>query len=323
MGQGAATARGGLRRPSRQPRPRASRLPAPTARPSRPSRSPPRRAGTRARAPSPSLLWRAPATEPRGAPADAPTDGQGGGQVLSPVVRRLLAEHDLDPSQIRGTGAGDRITRADVLAVIDARSGAGDAPARPAPAAPTTAPPPAAPAAPTPPPSRPPVATAPTGDARRSDPLLQHPPADGRAHGPVEGHLGPHPGGRRGRLRSGRPGATGRARAVQDPGGHLAHVPPVRRPGDDRGSAGPSPPQRVGGRRRSGRPPRRAPRDRRGSRLGGPDRARSSTMPTASGCPLWRGRLPTSPAGRASASSAPTTSRAERSRSPTRAPSGR
>jgi 2-oxoglutarate dehydrogenase E2 component (dihydrolipoamide succinyltransferase) len=43
----------------------------------------------------------------------------GGGKVLSPVVRKLIAEHDLDPGQIEGTGQGGRITRADVLSVID------------------------------------------------------------------------------------------------------------------------------------------------------------------------------------------------------------
>jgi len=46
-------------------------------------------------------------------------DGQGSGKVLSPVVRKLIAEHDLDPDQIEGTGQGGRITRADVLSVID------------------------------------------------------------------------------------------------------------------------------------------------------------------------------------------------------------
>ncbi len=48
----------------------------------------------------------------------AQSDG-GGGKVLSPVVRKLIAEHDLDPDSIEGTGQGGRITRADVLAVID------------------------------------------------------------------------------------------------------------------------------------------------------------------------------------------------------------
>jgi pyruvate dehydrogenase E2 component (dihydrolipoamide acetyltransferase) len=40
-------------------------------------------------------------------------------RVLSPVVRKLLAEHALDPAAIRGTGLEGRITRADVEAVID------------------------------------------------------------------------------------------------------------------------------------------------------------------------------------------------------------
>lgn len=34
---------------------------------------------------------------------------------LSPVVRRLLAEHGLSASEVVGTGRGDRVTRADVL----------------------------------------------------------------------------------------------------------------------------------------------------------------------------------------------------------------
>jgi pyruvate dehydrogenase E2 component (dihydrolipoamide acetyltransferase) len=75
--------------------------------------------------------------------------GDGGGRVLSPVVRRLIAEHDLDPSEISGTGAGGRITRSDVLDLIDRRSAGGDAAAA-TPAASTTAPanPPAIPSAP-------------------------------------------------------------------------------------------------------------------------------------------------------------------------------
>src|SRR4051794_38510075 len=43
------------------------------------------------------------------ASASASTDGASGGgagKVLSPVVRRLIAEHDLDPDTIEGTGAG-------------------------------------------------------------------------------------------------------------------------------------------------------------------------------------------------------------------------
>lgn len=39
--------------------------------------------------------------------------------VLSPVVRKLLGDHGIDPSAIRGTGLGGRITRSDVEAVIE------------------------------------------------------------------------------------------------------------------------------------------------------------------------------------------------------------
>ena len=42
---------------------------------------------------------------------------------LSPVVRRLLTEHTLDPSKIAGTGRGGRITREDVLGHIEQRGG--------------------------------------------------------------------------------------------------------------------------------------------------------------------------------------------------------
>jgi len=37
---------------------------------------------------------------------------------LSPAVRRLLAEHSLEPSQVKGTGVGGRITREDVEAYL-------------------------------------------------------------------------------------------------------------------------------------------------------------------------------------------------------------
>jgi 2-oxoglutarate dehydrogenase E2 component (dihydrolipoamide succinyltransferase) len=63
---------------------------------------------------------------PRSAPGSGSgsgsSSGSGGGgpsKVLSPVVRRLIAEHGLDASQIEGSGAGGRITRDDVLALID------------------------------------------------------------------------------------------------------------------------------------------------------------------------------------------------------------
>ncbi len=48
---------------------------------------------------------------------------RGAEENLSPVVRKLLAEHTLDPRQIAGTGRDGRITREDVLAHIGQREG--------------------------------------------------------------------------------------------------------------------------------------------------------------------------------------------------------
>jgi pyruvate dehydrogenase E2 component (dihydrolipoamide acetyltransferase) len=82
------------------------------------------------------------------APSVAPAaGGDGAGRMLSPMVRRLAAEHGLDLSTVSGSGAGGRIRREDVQAVI-AQGGTG-APvaARLAPAAPAAV---AAPAAPQP-----------------------------------------------------------------------------------------------------------------------------------------------------------------------------
>ena len=63
----------------------------------------------------------------------------GSGVVLSPVVRRLISDNGLDVSRITGTGPGGRITRDDVLAVIE-KGGAKAAPAAAPASAPAAAP---------------------------------------------------------------------------------------------------------------------------------------------------------------------------------------
>ena len=96
--------------------------------------------------------------------ADAAPSGATAGILLSPVVRRLVNEHGLDPATITGTGAGGRITRDDVLAHIDSiASGKTAAPAAeaPAPAAPAPAPAAPEPAAPAPAAAAAPAAPAP------------------------------------------------------------------------------------------------------------------------------------------------------------------
>jgi pyruvate dehydrogenase E2 component (dihydrolipoamide acetyltransferase) len=98
-----------------------------------------------------------------------PGSGDGDPRLLSPVVRRLLAVNGISASEVRGTGVGGRITREDVLGVIDARHGGGPTVAAPAfvqPDAPST-------------PAAPPVPAAPYPRAPQPAPagLAQAPPA--------------------------------------------------------------------------------------------------------------------------------------------------
>ena len=60
------------------------------------------------------------AAAPEPAPAAQGTAQAGDNRLLSPVVRRLVNEHGLDPDAITGSGPGGRITRDDVLDHIDA-----------------------------------------------------------------------------------------------------------------------------------------------------------------------------------------------------------
>ena len=52
--------------------------------------------------------------------AAAAEDTRSTRQPLSPVVRKIAREHDIDPSTVRGTGTGGRVTKADVLKAVRA-----------------------------------------------------------------------------------------------------------------------------------------------------------------------------------------------------------
>ena len=80
------------------------------------------------------------ATEPQPKPAAAGAAAE----TQSPAVRKLVAEHGIDPAAVAGTGKDGRVTKGDVLAEVE---GAGQK--APAPATPAAAPAPAA-AAPAP-----------------------------------------------------------------------------------------------------------------------------------------------------------------------------
>jgi 2-oxoglutarate dehydrogenase E2 component (dihydrolipoamide succinyltransferase) len=72
--------------------------------------------------------------------APATPAAAGGGRLLSPLVRRLVAESGLDVATISGTGAGGRIRREDVGNAIAVAKTATAAPAAAPAAAPTAAP---------------------------------------------------------------------------------------------------------------------------------------------------------------------------------------
>jgi pyruvate dehydrogenase E2 component (dihydrolipoamide acetyltransferase) len=118
------------------PKPAAQPAPAP-APPAQPQSPPPPAAG-----PYP----------PTPGPAPQPAQEEEAGP-LSPLVRKMAREYNIDLAQVRGTGAGGRITKQDVEAYMasqGARTASQAAPAAPASATPAPSAPPQAPQAPPP-----------------------------------------------------------------------------------------------------------------------------------------------------------------------------
>lgn len=103
-------------------------------------------------APAPAAAAPPPAPGPAPAPAPAAVEAEEALGPVSPLVRKMAREYNIDLREVKGTGAGGRITKQDIEAYLAARQ----APAAPAAAA--TAPPApaaAAPAASAPPPPAP------------------------------------------------------------------------------------------------------------------------------------------------------------------------
>ncbi|HET6222535.1 MAG TPA: 2-oxoglutarate dehydrogenase complex dihydrolipoyllysine-residue succinyltransferase [Dongiaceae bacterium] len=95
--------------------------------------------------------------QPKEAPKSAPQPAAAAAQALSPAVRKLIEESGLDTAGIPASGKDGRLTKGDVLAVLEARGKTtiGAPPAAPA-SAPASAPPAAKPApTPAPPPAAP------------------------------------------------------------------------------------------------------------------------------------------------------------------------
>jgi pyruvate dehydrogenase E2 component (dihydrolipoamide acetyltransferase) len=73
-----------------------------------------------------------PAAREEAPPRARPAAGDGQAAVVSPLVRRLAREHDIDLAEVEGTGSGGRVRREDVEAYL---AGRGKEPAARAPAA--------------------------------------------------------------------------------------------------------------------------------------------------------------------------------------------
>ena len=115
-----------------------------------PTPAPPAIAREAAPPPPPPPATAAPVVEAKAAPAPPPASEPPAGKLreepagpLSPLVRRMARENNIDLSTVKGTGAGGRITKDDLEAIINQSK----APA-PSAAAAVEAPPTAAPAAP-------------------------------------------------------------------------------------------------------------------------------------------------------------------------------
>jgi 2-oxoglutarate dehydrogenase E2 component (dihydrolipoamide succinyltransferase) len=80
--------------------------------------------GSVAAAPAAAASASAPAAAAAPAPVSATVSADAGDLTLSPSVRRLVLEHGLDPSKIKGTGKDGRLTKEDVLAAAAATTAA-------------------------------------------------------------------------------------------------------------------------------------------------------------------------------------------------------
>src|SRR6266581_6813847 len=108
--------------------------PKPAPAPPEPAVKPPPVAPELAPKPAPA----APAAQLAPAEAEATPSAARAVGPLSPAVRRLLAEHDLDPTLVPASGKGGRLTKEDVLAYLErsARPVRIEVPAAPTPSAP-------------------------------------------------------------------------------------------------------------------------------------------------------------------------------------------
>jgi pyruvate dehydrogenase E2 component (dihydrolipoamide acetyltransferase) len=136
--------------------------------------------------PEPEPETPAPPTPPAPAPPQEVAAGANGESksFVSPVVARIASEHDVDVSQVTGTGRGGRVTKKDILAYVEGDGQRAAAPAEAPAPQPAEAPP-----APTPEPEQAPPPPAPEpAPAQAAAP--QAPPAPAPTPEPVDAGAG-------------------------------------------------------------------------------------------------------------------------------------
>ncbi|WP_280267779.1 2-oxoglutarate dehydrogenase, E2 component, dihydrolipoamide succinyltransferase, partial [Nocardia wallacei] len=121
--------------PAPAPAPEPAPAPAPAPAAAAPAPTPPPAPAPAPAAPAPAPAPAAPAPAPA-ASAPASSSGNGEAPYVTPLVRKLAAENNVDLSTVKGSGVGGRIRKQDVLAAAETKQ----APAAPQPAAASAAP---------------------------------------------------------------------------------------------------------------------------------------------------------------------------------------
>ena len=110
--------------PSQAPAPAPVAAPAPVPAPAAPAPAAP--------APAPEVRREEPIPAGVGTAAAATNGGGGAALHMTPAVRMLVREHDVDVNQVQGSGLGGRITKKDVLEFVQRRDAGPIAPVQPA-----------------------------------------------------------------------------------------------------------------------------------------------------------------------------------------------
>ncbi|MGW0523593.1 2-oxoglutarate dehydrogenase, E2 component, dihydrolipoamide succinyltransferase [Crossiella sp. NPDC003009] len=111
--------------------------PAPQQQESAPQQAPaPQQQAPQQQAPAPQQSAPAPAPQQSAPAPQAPSAEESNGEApyVTPLVRKLAAEHKVDLGSLKGSGVGGRIRKQDVLAAVEAAKAAAAEAAKPAPA---------------------------------------------------------------------------------------------------------------------------------------------------------------------------------------------